>query len=96
MLEDLEPYLDAGKNDLFAGEEGVWLGYPMEEGESACRGVAKDTLCIASASRHKDGAWSFLESWLGSEIGYGARGENGFMTRKRELHFETNILKKDG
>lgn len=50
------------------GEFGELVGYPTTEGEPAYQLYAEYMLGINSASECKEGAWSFLEFWLGEEM----------------------------
>lgn len=45
----------------------TWIGYPTLDGSMACMMNSSSVYGIAEKSKHKDGAWAFIESFLTSE-----------------------------
>lgn len=60
-LHDIQLY------EAMFGEEVTYIGYPTLNGSGGSVFTGSGRLAIASGSRHKDGAWSFLESYLSSD-----------------------------
>lgn len=54
----------------------AYIGIPSEDGTPLCLMEDAGMVAILQTSRHKEGAWSFLESYLVSD-----RGFDGFATR---------------
>lgn len=53
--------------DAIFGEPITFIGYPNSNGDSGCYLSANQTYAIASKSKHKDGAWAFIEDYLSKE-----------------------------
>lgn len=53
------------ENDM--GEELTMIGFPTVDGREMHEVVVRNTLSMVSASRHKEGAWAFLEFFLGTD-----------------------------
>lgn len=65
--------------------QGGWvsMGYPAADGSRKYHGSGFNALGIVSKSRHKEGAWAFIEYFLSSlEADYGNRGS---MPTRRDL-----------
>lgn len=54
-------------NEIFGGQS-TFIGYPTTDGSIGCALQASDVYAIASKSANKEGAWAFLESYLGAEL----------------------------
>ncbi len=74
LAEDCLLYMD-GITDLSSraryerelGEELTFIGHPTSEGRPCIPVEVQNALCITSRSRHKEGAWQFLEYFLSRE-----------------------------
>lgn len=64
------------------GEAVTFIGFPNESGDSGTYLSAGSGLAITSKSAHKEGAWKFMESWLGMES---ERYSWGFSTKKAKF-----------
>lgn len=53
-------------NDIFGGQA-TFIGYPTIDGSVGCAMQSSDVYAIAAKSANKDGAWAFLENYLGTE-----------------------------
>ena len=53
----------------YFGEEVTAVGYPAADGSVSHRGTAINHLGIVAASKQKEGAWQFIESFLSREDG---------------------------
>lgn len=53
----------------YFGEEVTAVGYPTADGSVSHRGTAINHLGIVAASKQKEGAWQFIESFLSREDG---------------------------
>lgn len=53
--------------DAIFGEPVTFIGFPNSNGDSGCYLSANQTYAIASKSKHKDGAWAFIEDYLSKE-----------------------------
>lgn len=60
-LQDIQLY------EALYGEEVAYIGYPTLNGSGGSVFSGDGCYAIASGSRHKDGAWSFIESYLTSD-----------------------------
>lgn len=54
-------------NDIFGGRA-TFIGYPTIDGSVGCAMQSSDVYAIAAKSANKDGAWAFLENYLGTEV----------------------------
>lgn len=66
------------------GEKYVLKGYPSLDGRALHHGEGQDGVCILESSRHKEGAWSFLEYLLG-EYQEGRDEFNELFSSRRDL-----------
>ncbi len=72
-------------SEVWTGEKTLLLGYPGEKGSPIRKASARDIVCMAADSEHKEGAWSFLESMLGEKEEYNTMNI-GFPVRKEALN----------
>lgn len=52
-------------NEIFGGKA-TFIGYPTTDGSIGCALYASDVYAIAAKAANKEGAWAFLESYLGT------------------------------
>lgn len=66
LVEDiyLDDPCDLAIANLRAGEALTVIGYPTADGRPLHRATAANAIGIVSGSRHKEGAWAFLEYFL--------------------------------
>ncbi len=86
-LQDIQLY------PAMFGEEVTFIGFPTTDGKGGCILVGSGSYAIASGSKHKDGAWSFIESYLSSknemfEWGLPTNRERFDALVEEELHVE--------
>lgn len=74
-------FSDLTKQRMRYGEDITLKGYVSADGEPVYNYVVFDEVGIVSRSRHKEGAWAFLEYFLSKPI----HEHNGFSTKKKDL-----------
>ncbi len=76
-------------------EKAIAVGYPSADGRPLHRTQVFDAVGITSKSRHKEGAWEFLEYFLSEKEG---RQSYGFLTDKDALEqaLEETVIYSDG
>ncbi len=75
-------------NEIFQGDAS-YIGYPTMDGSAGCMFAANQAYAITSKSKHKDGAWEFVEEFLTREENPDGRGRYssfGFPTLKSKLN----------
>lgn len=53
-------------NEIFGGKA-TFIGYPTTDGSVGCALYASNVYAITAKAANKEGAWAFIESYLGSE-----------------------------
>ncbi len=70
---------------MFGGEDITFIGYPTVDGWPGCMLSPSDAYGIASSSKHKEGAWAFIEFQLGNSSSGRDMFSWGLSSRKDKL-----------
>ncbi|MCI8691399.1 MAG: extracellular solute-binding protein [Lachnospiraceae bacterium] len=76
-IEYLYTLSDFARSEWLAGEKITAIGRPTADGSPSLGVGVNDALSISARSRHKEGAWAFIEYVLSQE-----QGDLGFSSRK--------------
>lgn len=77
-LQEVQMY-----EEMFSGDF-VFIGYPTTDGSVGCAFTTNDLYGITTKSKHKEGAWEFIESYLARED-TDRWSHNGFPSIKKQL-----------
>jgi len=81
-MESIGECQDIQMAEAMFGEPVTYIGYPTIDGSVGCVMGGSASYGIATKSKHKDGAWAFIEEYLCSESNMFSWG---FPTNKEEL-----------